>query len=102
MLLAYIEDKPGARLCFSDLMAVLNTNDPMRVLSATVILTSGPMPLMTPYFQVKSADGAMHDVKTLPKSSADGDRLFILEATGEVIPNVSECAYIAFEVTEFH
>jgi hypothetical protein len=100
-LLTFIQDKPGTKVGYGDLMLALKTNDPMRVLSATVILTGGATPVMRPYFRVKSCDGTMHEVNSIPTSCLDGDRPYTLEATGEVIEAVGERVYTAFEIAEF-
>ena len=100
-LLKYIEDKPGARVGYGDLMTVLATDDPMRVLSATVILTGGSLPLLKPYVRVKSADGTLHSVAHIARVCLDGQAPYILEATGEAFDNVGDHAYIAFEVAQF-
>ncbi|TLX16562.1 hypothetical protein [Rhizobium sp. MHM7A] len=100
-LLTYIQDKPNTKVAYGDLMLALRTDDPMRVLSATVILTGGAMPVMRPYFRVKASDGTMHDVASIPKACLDGEYPYTLEATGEVINHVAERAYTAFEIVAF-
>lgn len=101
VLLAYIQDKPATKVGYGDLMLALKTDDPMRVLSAAVILTGGSMPVMRPFFRVKASDGSMHEVVSIPKSCLDGERSYTLEATGEVIDLVAESAYTAFEIADF-
>lgn len=100
-LLVYIQDKPGTKVGYGDLMLALKTHDPMRVLGAAVILTGGSMPVMRPYFRVKASDGTMHDVASIPKPCLDGEYPYTLEATGEVINHVAERAYTAFEIADF-
>jgi hypothetical protein len=100
-LLGHIQDKSGAKLGFGDLMVVLNTDDPMRVLSATVILTGGAMPIMKPFLKVMAYDGTMHEVSSIPKQCLDGDLPYTLEAKGEVIHKVGERTYTAFQVASF-
>lgn len=101
VLLAYIQDKPATKVGYGDLMLALKTDDPMRVLSAAVILTGGSMPVMRPFFRVKASDGTMHEVTGIPKLCLDGECPYTLETTGEVIHNVGEHAYVSFEIENF-
>lgn len=100
-VLDFVRDKPGAKLSLGDLMQLLSTEDPMRVLSATVILTGGPQPIMRPFFRVQASDGTMHDVDSISKPCLDGELPYTLEAKNEIISHVGERAFIAYQVADF-
>jgi len=101
VLLRFIQNKPATKVGYGDLMLALHTEDPMRVLAATAILTGGTLPIMKPYFRVKASDGTMHDVRYIPKVCLDGVQTYTLEATGELIYDVGKRAYTAFEIADF-
>lgn len=101
-VLDWVRDKPGAEMSVREVMELASSGGRSGgALGVIAVLTSGSVQIAEPFFKVRSTDGRLHPVGQVGRDVWNGERPYVIEATGEIVEDFEGNAFPYIRFAEF-